>query len=403
MPSQGIQQKVARKVAREDTRAMADRPQASPADGEPCFEKEPCFETQHCQAADTPATRAAAVWLSRQLARPVGGRPAESGTAERGPASADAPPSIDLRGGSPLPAAGSHPQFVSSGFRSVDRLLPAGGLRRGSIVEWLADGDAAGAVTLAAAVACRLAAGVPTGAQGSPAPAAGTIVVVDRGARFHPPAILPWLSAPAAGAAHGGSAVRPQLVVVRPARDDDELWAIDQSLRCPGVAAVLAWPRRVHATAARRWQLAARASGAMAMLVRLDAGAIDAVRREPTWADARVAVAPADDDDVAAPGRPWANGLPHARDDVSGPRLARRPEVSAAGDNPGEPLPWPASVRWLRLVLVGGPWLGDVPPEEPAVELALDVDRGVESVRPRRERRERTGGGAAGGVACRAS
>ena len=50
---------------------------------------------------------------------------------------------------------------VASGFAAVDRLLPAGGLRRGSLVEWLAGGETAagdvaggaGAVSLALAVA----------------------------------------------------------------------------------------------------------------------------------------------------------------------------------------------------------------------------------------------------------
>jgi hypothetical protein len=48
-------------------------------------------------------------------------------------------------------------ETVSTGFPSLDRLLPAGGVRRGSLVEWLAGGDAAGAISLACAVACRLA------------------------------------------------------------------------------------------------------------------------------------------------------------------------------------------------------------------------------------------------------
>lgn len=160
-------------------------------------------------------------------------------------------------------------EVVASGFAAVDSLLPAGGLRRGSLVEWLAGGDAAagdvaggaGAVSLALAVGCRLA-----GAAAGPR----TIVVVDRAGWFHPPAVLPWL---------GDSR---QLVVARPSSDDDEIWAIDQALRCPGVAAVVAWPRSVvrqqghapHArgslpagagrprptaqwtTAMRRWQLA---------------------------------------------------------------------------------------------------------------------------------------------------
>jgi len=193
---------------------------------------------------------------------------------------------------------------VASGFAAVDRLLPAGGLRRGSLVEWLAGGETAagdvaggaGAVSLALAVACRLA-----GAAAGPR----TIVVVDRAGWFHPPAVMPWL---------GDSR---QLVVARPSSDDDEIWAIDQALRCQGVAAVVAWPRSVvrqrgdasqarsgllpagqrgaarprptaqWTTAMRRWQLAARKSGAVGLLVRPAAAA-----GEPSWAEARLAVSP---------------------------------------------------------------------------------------------------------------
>lgn len=195
-------------------------------------------------------------------------------------------------------------EVVASGFAAVDRLLPAGGLRQGSLVEWLAGGEAgagdvvggAGAVSLALAVACRLA-----GAAAGPR----TIVVVDRAGWFHPPAVMPWL---------GDSR---QLVVARPSHDDDEIWAIDQALRCQGVAAVVAWPRSVvrqrgdasqarsgllpagrhgaarprptaqWTTAMRRWQLAARKSGAVGLLVRPATAA-----GEPTWAEARLAVSP---------------------------------------------------------------------------------------------------------------
>ena len=144
---------------------------------------------------------------------------------------------------------------VTSGFRSLDRLLPRGGVARGSLVEWLADDEVSGATALAAAVAVGMAtaAGETVG---------GTILVVDRGGRFYPPAVMPWLAA----AGVGGR--RPQCIVARPARDDDEVWAIDQALRCPGITAVLAWPRQAHPTAMRRWQLAARSSQAVGLLVR---------------------------------------------------------------------------------------------------------------------------------------
>lgn len=160
-------------------------------------------------------------------------------------------------------------QVGSSGFRPLDRLLPRGGITRGSLVEWLGDDDASGATTVAVAVATALA------AAASPA---GTILVVDRAGRFHPPAVMPWLA--------GTAAASSQCIVARPARDDDEAWAIDQALRCPGVTAVLAWPRQVHPTTMRRWQLAARSSQAVGLLVRPGRA-----RRDPSWAMHRIAVA----------------------------------------------------------------------------------------------------------------
>lgn len=199
---------------------------------------------------------------------------------------------------------------VSSGCPALDALLPAGGVRRGSLLEWMAEptqghgtnsavshGPATGAVTLACVVAHALARAVMT-SSGTVPPR--TIVVVDRTGWFHPPAMLPWLA---------GSTPATHLVVVRPSRDDDEIWAIDQALRCPGVAAVVAWPRAIvprtshgpvpdaspsrqrpssdrrWTTAMRRWQLAARASGAVGLIVR-PGGA----HGESSWAEARLAV-----------------------------------------------------------------------------------------------------------------
>jgi hypothetical protein len=240
-------------------------------------------------------------------------------------------------------------ETVATGFPSLDRLLPAGGVRRGSLVEWLAGGDAGGAISLACAVACRLA--DPRWAEQSRASQASSIVVVDRGQRLYPPAVIPWLDAMGDATGKGGG--RPQLVVARPSRDDDELWAIDQALRCPGVAAVLAWPKRVPATAMRRWQLAARASGAVGLLVRglSECGLSGRVPAGeptgpsgPTWADAKLAISP-----VA--------GGEHAVD---------------------------LAVRRLRLSLVGGPWTGSEMLEERSTELLLDLTNGREAIRRHR-------------------
>ena len=229
---------------------------------------------------------------------------------------------------------------------------------------------------MACAVACRLA--DPRWADQSRASQASTIVVVDRGQRFYPPAVIPWLDALADATGKGGG--RPHLVVARPSRDDDELWTIDQALRCPGVAAVLAWPRRVHATAMRRWQLASRASGAVGLVVRglSECGFFGRVPvGEPTWADAKVAISP------------------------------------MAGESGAD-----LAVRRLRLSLAGGPWAGNEMLVERSTELLLDLTNGREATRRHRisvrhaEPGVATGLQATGlqkgrfqpeGVACRAS
>ncbi|MGI9177741.1 MAG: ImuA family protein, partial [Pirellulales bacterium] len=189
---------------------------------------------------------------------------------------------------------------VSTGFGPLDALLPAGGVRPGSLIEWMAEGNAGpgagGAASLACAVACRLAAvhgGEASGDASGDQTRPRTIVVIDRTGWFHPPAVLPWLDD------------QRRLVVARPSRDEDEIWAIDQALRCTGVAAVVAWPRALRqrsskgqgsrlagslqqwSTTMRRWQLAAAASGAVGLFVRPSAA-----WSQPSWAEARVAVSP---------------------------------------------------------------------------------------------------------------
>ena len=273
-----------------------------------------------------------------------------------------------------------------SGFRGIDRLLPAGGIGSGSLIEWIG-GPASGAATLAFAVAGRLRVARPEGA-------AGPILVIDRQGRFHPPAVMPWLEGPAAGKPKAGGAAVGAIVVVRPSRDEDEIWAIDQALRCPGVTAVLAWPQRVSSTAMRRFQLAARGSGTVGFLVRPVAA-----RREPSWAEARLNVAA-----VPMLGR-WRGG----DDPLSSHRWA--PAVGSL------------AVRRLRLSLQDGPWACEQPPDVPTVEIAIDLATGREAIGDATTSTLRRGGpwsgtapagrswspgtlpdgSGAGGVSCRAS
>lgn len=216
-------------------------------------------------------------------------------------------PRLVLQSAAGLPPPGER---VRSGFHGIDAILPAGGVRRGSLLEWIAatgvdgrglhgtgsgmeagacrlDARSGGAVTLAMAVAASVA-GAPRGPR--------AIIVIDRGGRFHPPAVLGWPALqPWPARRHAGGrepaivAGGVRLVVVRPSRDDDEAWAIDQALRCVGVAAVVAWPSSAVAAPAthRRWKLAARGSGVVGLFVRPWSAA-----HEPSWAEARLAVTP---------------------------------------------------------------------------------------------------------------
>jgi hypothetical protein len=85
----------------------------------------------------------------------------------------------------------------------------------------------------------------------------------------------------------------------------------------------------------RRWQLAAASSGAVGLLVRPDA-----VRREPSWAEARLTISP------QASGR-------------SGGRLLE---------------------RCLRVAVAGGAWSAADPELERSAEIVIDLARGVEGM-----------------------
>jgi len=183
---------------------------------------------------------------------------------------------------------------VSSGSKALDQLLPAGGFHRGTLVEWLAVGDGSGVETLAllaAREACR---------EG------GALIVLDRAGEFYPPAAVRL-------------GIEPQgLIVVRVANEADHAWALDQVLRCPAVAAVVAWPQRLEAKTFRRLQLAAEQGGSLGLLVRPER-----VRNEPSWADVRLWVQPVTPFSRHGSGAGGEGALPSKHDVVVGrPRVA---------------------------------------------------------------------------------
>jgi hypothetical protein len=158
------------------------------------------------------------------------------------------------------------PEVVGTGCADFDALWPAGGLERGTLIEWFPAPEAergSGCATLALVAARCLAAD------------GGALVVVDRAKTFYPPAAL----------ALGVAAT--SLIIVRPSTAADELWAIDQALRSTAVAAVWTQLEKISAHDFRRLQLAAEQSGAVGLLIRPAR-----TRWQPSWAHVRIVCRP---------------------------------------------------------------------------------------------------------------
>jgi protein ImuA len=154
-------------------------------------------------------------------------------------------------------------EVLTTGCVALDRLLPSAGLRRGTLVEWLAEGAGSGAALLAliaAREACR---------QG------GMLAVLDSQRSFYPPAAV------------GLHIDLEKLLIVRPPNRRDDSWALDQLLRSRAIAAVMAWPGDWDEHTFRRLQLAVEAGQGLGLLLRPDS-----IRREPSWAELRLRVEP---------------------------------------------------------------------------------------------------------------
>ena len=139
------------------------------------------------------------------------------------------------------------------GIAAIDRVLPGGGLARGALHEILGAGgdeeDGALAAAFVAGILGRLV------AQRSSAGDGMVLWCLPR----------PDLYGPGL-AAHGLDPAR--LVLVRAPRDGEILWAMEEGLRAPGIAAVVGEVGTLAAVASRRLQLAAERSGITAFLLR---------------------------------------------------------------------------------------------------------------------------------------
>ncbi|HUQ70169.1 MAG TPA: hypothetical protein VM165_11630, partial [Planctomycetaceae bacterium] len=151
--------------------------------------------------------------------------------------------------------------IVSSGIAALNRILPAGGYQAGTLVEWLANTGSGAADFAFRSLPAAL-------------PKAKTWCVVEATSTF-----CPWPTLAAT--------TRRECLVVRATAEADQWWAVEQALRCPGVAMTWCWADRTPDRVLRRWQLAAEAGGGIGMLFRPPEA-----RRHPSWADLRLSVTP---------------------------------------------------------------------------------------------------------------
>src|SRR6266404_4966494 len=146
------------------------------------------------------------------------------------------------------PAAATH-EVLPFGVAAIDGVLPGGGLSRGALHEILGLGGDEEDGVLAAAFAAGI---------------VGRLMAEGDGMGLwclpRPDLYGPGL------AAHGLDPGR--LVLVRAPRDDEILWAMEEGLRAPGIAAVVGEVGALPAVASRRLQLAAERSGITALLLR---------------------------------------------------------------------------------------------------------------------------------------
>ncbi len=171
---------------------------------------------------------------------------------------------------------------ISTGIEGLDRLLPQRGFPAGTLAEWLAsDGAGAGTLAFLAAVSrCRRSAEAETlnlairnkALDRTKAPD-GALVIIDPQRRWYAPAV----SALGVGL--------DDTIVVCPRRSADALWALEQSLRCPGAAVTIGWFDRLQDRAFRRLKLAVECGGGLGLLLRPETAI-----RETSWADVRLLV-----------------------------------------------------------------------------------------------------------------
>lgn len=176
------------------------------------------------------------------------------------------------------PETGVPTGVVPTGIPALDQILPARGFRRGGIVEWLTDGPGTGIGRLVLKTASRALLST-TDTECRP-----LFVVIDHQHDFYPLAAI-------------GMGIDPQqIVIIRPQRPQDALWALEQALRCPAVGVSLCRLDQGNDRQFRRLQLAAEVGNGLGFLIRPSSA-----HRQPNWSDIRLLI-------KALPAVPTADG-----------------------------------------------------------------------------------------------
>lgn len=143
------------------------------------------------------------------------------------------------------------PPGMPTGYPKLDRQLPGGGWPRHALTEILVEHHGRGELQLLMPALARL-----SRSPGGPRERAGWLAWIAPPFQPYPPALLQW----------GLDLAR--VLLVRPRRETDALWAAEQALASGNCAAVLLWPERLSDASGRRLQLAAEKGRSWAIAFR---------------------------------------------------------------------------------------------------------------------------------------
>ena len=172
-------------------------------------------------------------------------------------------------------------QFIPTRLKSLDALLPNGGLPTASLIEWVSEDVGLSAASIA------LKSIVPMFAM------PGCLAIVDERHEFHAdtlrchgiPLSRALLIRPAKATSAEPATSRSRFVRQSSAAHSDALWALEQAARCPGVRVVLMFLEQASSAVMRRLQLAAERSGGTIVLIRPAS-----ILHQPSFADLRLHV-----------------------------------------------------------------------------------------------------------------